>query len=269
MNSTTSEPSRSTASPTTRTSAVIGRLPAVTAAPTAAISAAISRPWRAIQAVCHISITTAAPSTLALSNSWPEPSNALAIASANRATMPAPSVPSSTPAATQCPRPLMPRVAASTMPMIRPASITSRKTMMSAPNMLLFRDHDAFGGVGIELADELVAARGERSDAHQAFGLAGNDLLDLERGALEFLGGRILVGDIDGHALARRHTKFLRLELVIADDEVEFLRKRLRARHAENRQQDCHCKSAHHVCRPVSSRVISKASQGMTQVLYY
>src|SRR6516162_11676469 len=252
----TSEPSRSTASPTTTTSAVIGRLPAVTAAPTATISAAISRPWRAIQTVCHISITTAAPSTLALNNSWPEPSNALAIASANRATMQAPSAPKTTPAATQYPRSLMPRVAASTMPMIRPASITSRKTMMSAPNMLLFRDHDAFGGVGVELADELVAAGGERPDAHQAFGLAGNDLLDLERGTLEFLGRRILVGDVNRHALARRHAQFLRLELVIADDEVEFLRNRLNARHAECRHQDCQCKSAHHVRRPVSSQVI-------------
>src|SRR6516164_2252379 len=178
------------------------------------------------------------------------------MASANKATMPAPSVPSSTPAATQCPRPGMPRVAASTMPMIRPASITSRKTMMSAPNMLLFRDYDAFGGVRVEVADELVAAGGERSDAHQAFGLAGNDFLDFERRALEFLRGRILVGDIDRHALARRHTKFLWLELVIADDEVEFLRKRLRARHAECRHHDCRCKSAHHVRRPMNARVI-------------
>ena len=49
--------------------------------------------------------------------------------------MPAPSAPANTPAETQRPRPLTPRVAASTMPMISPASITSRKTMMSAPNI--------------------------------------------------------------------------------------------------------------------------------------
>src|SRR5262249_31602431 len=171
-------------------------------------------------------------------------------------TMQAPSVPSSTPAATQCPRPRMPRVAASTMPMIRPASITSRKTMMSAPNMLLFRDHDAFGGVGVEIAGDFAVAGSERPAAHQALGLAGDDLLDLELGALEFLGGRILVGDIDRHALARRHAKFLRLELVIADDEVELLRKSLSGRHAEHRQQDCHRKSAHHAHRPLSSQVI-------------
>src|SRR5262245_63234080 len=143
------------------------------------------------------------------------------MASANKATMPAPSVPRSTPAATQCPRPLMPRVAASTMPMIRPASITSRKTMTSAPNMLLFRDHDAFGGVRVEVADELVAAGGERSDAHQAFGLGGNDLLDLERGTLEFLGGWVRAGDVDRYAFASRVGGVLGLELVIAGGAVD------------------------------------------------
>src|SRR5260370_7889145 len=143
------------------------------------------------------------------------------MASANRATMPAPSVPRSTPAATQCPRPLMPRVAASTMPMIRPASITSRKTMMSAPNMLLFRDYDAFGGVRVKLADKLVAAGGERSDAHQAFGLAGNDFLDFERRALEFLRGHSLLADIDPPPLPRSHPHFPRVEAAIPAYHVE------------------------------------------------
>src|SRR5262249_47563043 len=147
-----------------------------------------------------------------------------------------------------------PRVAASTMPMIRPASITSRKTMTSAPNMLLFRDHDAFGGVRVEVADELVAAGGERSDAHQAFGLGGNDLLDLERGTLEFLRGWILVGGVDRYALASRHPDLLLLELVIADDEVELLREASRARIAECRHHDRQCKSAHHVRRPITPR---------------
>src|SRR4029450_10984182 len=165
---------------------------------------------------------------------------ALAIASANRATMPAPSAPRSPPAAPQCPRPLMPRVAASTMPMIRPASITSRKTMTSAPNMLLFRDYDAFGGVRVEVADELVATGGERPDAHQTFGLAGNDLLDLERRALEFLGGWVLVGDVDRYALAGRHADFLRLELVIADGDIELLRDGGGGRHAQRRQHEGH-----------------------------
>ena len=70
-NSTTSEPSRSTASPTTIASAVSGLAPSLTAWPTVCISTAISRPCRAIQALCHISMTTATPRMLALNNSWP------------------------------------------------------------------------------------------------------------------------------------------------------------------------------------------------------
>ena len=68
-NSTTSEPSRSTASPTTTASAVSGLAPSLTAVPMVRISSAISRPCRAIQALCHISMTTAMPSTLALNSS--------------------------------------------------------------------------------------------------------------------------------------------------------------------------------------------------------
>src|SRR5262249_16818859 len=151
------------------------------------------------------------------------PSNALEIASANNAITPAPITPSPTPSPTHAPRSCRPRVAASTMPMISPASMASRKTMTSAPSMMLFRDHDAFGGVRMELADELVAAGRERPDPHQALGLAGDDLLDLERGRVELLGRCILVGHVDRYPLARGHADLLRLELVVADDQVELL----------------------------------------------
>ena len=116
-------------------SAVSGLAPSLTAVPICRISAAISRPCRAIQALCHISMTTAMPSTLALNSSWPAPSKACEIAPANIATIAAPSTPAPMPIATQRPRPATPRVAAITMPTIRPASMTSRKTMMSAPSM--------------------------------------------------------------------------------------------------------------------------------------
>ena len=115
------------------------------------------------------------------------------MASANSATTPAPSTPATTPAATQLPRlAIAAGAVASTMPMMRPASITSRKTMTSAPSISLFRDHDALGGVGVELADELVAAGIEWADPHQALDRPGMTF-DLERGAVEFLGGGILV----------------------------------------------------------------------------
>src|SRR6266545_2699152 len=110
------------------------------------------------------------------------------------------------------------------MPMIKPASITSRKTMTSAPNMPLFRAHDAFR-------------------------FAGNDLLDFERAALELLGACILVGDVNRHAFACRHADFLRLEFVVANDDVEFLGDGMHARHTQCRQCDRQYRDAHHSCR--------------------
>src|SRR5215475_13063690 len=133
--STTSEPSRKTARPTTTASAVSGLAPSLTAVPTRRISSAISRPCRAIQALCHMSMITATPSTLALNNSWPEPWNASEMTPANIATMLAPTTPQTTPIVTHRPRSATLRVAARTMPTIKPASMTSRKTMISAPNM--------------------------------------------------------------------------------------------------------------------------------------
>src|SRR5262245_23691443 len=169
------------------------------------------------------------------------------MASANNATTPAPRAPAATPAATQLPRPATPRVAASTMPMMRPASITSRKTMTSAPSISLLRDHHALGGVGVELADELVAARIERADPHQALGLAGDDLLDLECGAVEFFRRGILVAHVDRHALAGGNANLRRFELVVANDQVELLRGRGRARHGESHQRGRGCELVHHV----------------------
>src|SRR5712692_7582747 len=125
-------------------------------------------------------MTTATASTLALNISWPEPAKALAIVSAKMAMRPAPSAATSTPAVTHFPRPGTPRVTASTMPMIRPASMTSRITMMSALIIALFRDHVALGGVCMDLADEFISAGRERTNPNQGLRLGRNDLLHLE-----------------------------------------------------------------------------------------
>src|SRR5262245_54953066 len=195
-------------------------------------------------------MTTAAASTPALSSSCPAPSKAPEIGSANRAMMPAPSPPRPTPSVTQAARSGTPRVAASTIPMISPASSTSRNTMTSAPSMPLLRDHDAFGGVRMELADELVAARLERADPDEALRFAGDDLLDLERGAVEFLRRRILVGHVDRHPLAGRNADFRRLELVVPDHEVELLSDGGHGRYAERRRErQDKSKSAHRIPR--------------------
>src|SRR5262249_14515823 len=107
----------------------------------------------------------------------------------------------------------------------------------------LFRDDHALGGVRMKLAEELVTAGRQRSHAHQPCRFARNDLLDLERGALEFFGARILVADIDRDAFTRRHPDFLRLEGVVADDDVELLGDGVRAGHAQCRYRYGHYRS--------------------------
>ena len=70
--------------------------PATTASPAARISAASARPWRAIQTLCQVSMTTATPRIAALNSSWPVPAKVADSAPANTATREAPSTPPST-----------------------------------------------------------------------------------------------------------------------------------------------------------------------------
>src|SRR2546423_336995 len=198
-------------------------------------------------------MTTAAPSTLALNISWPPPSKALLRLSANTASRPAPSTAIATPPATHWPRPATPRVTASTMPIIRPASITSRNTMMRAPSIALLRDHDALGRVGMELAHEFITAGAKRTDPNRGPGFAGDDLLHLERGTIELLRRGIFVANAQRDALACGNPDFGRLEIVVPDNELEFLRPctrgardgRVRGKKGpckdDRRHQLCHC----------------------------
>ena len=134
-NSTTSEPSRSTATATTRAIANNERSPSTTDRPIAFISCAIWRPWLAIQVMWMPSMNTATSRIAALNSSWPTPEKAVDSAPANAATRAAPPIPAAMPAAIQRPRPSTPSVAASTIPMMRPASSTSRNTMISVASM--------------------------------------------------------------------------------------------------------------------------------------
>ena len=88
--------------------------------------------------------------------------------------------------------------------MTRPASTTSRKTMMSAPSIELFRDERAFGGVLVILAEELVAAGIERIDLDHRALSAGNHFLGVEIVALELFGGSVSVGDRECQLLIPR-----------------------------------------------------------------
>ena len=66
-----------------------------------------------------------------------------------------------------------------------------------------------------------------------------NHLLHLERGTVELLRRCILVGHVDGNALAGWHANFFRLELVVPDDQVELLRKRSTGRRKKYGQHQC------------------------------
>src|SRR5262249_13151868 len=147
--------------------------------------------------------------------------------------------PATTPSVTMRPRPASPRVAASTMPMIRPASKTSRKTMTRAPSMIhLFRDQHALGCGLVEVAKEIVSAGRERTKAHQHLGFARDDFLDLHREAFEFLRGRVLVVDIDRDPLVGRYPQFRRRKAMILDCDGNVLRPYPNGGHRQRHDSD-------------------------------
>src|SRR5258708_34981040 len=84
-----------------------------------------------------------------------------------------------------------------------------------------YGDERALRRVLVELADELVAPGGEGADADDDLALARHHLLDLEALALELLRRRILVVNDDRQALARRHRQLARLELIVANGQLE------------------------------------------------
>ena len=134
-NSTLSEPSLSTARPTIRNRAEHSLRPSRISVPIELALAASALPCDDIQMLCHASINTAMPRTMALNNSCPMPSASLPITSVEAATNAEPIKPTTTPAASQRLLPLIVSVAAARMPIISAASSTSLKMMMAVPNM--------------------------------------------------------------------------------------------------------------------------------------
>src|SRR5260370_23917647 len=169
----------------------------------ATICCATSRPCLAIQMLCQPSMMTAIDNMPALKTSWPLPEKASDKAPAKIATKPAPSTPAPMPPAIQAPRPAMPRVAASTMPTIRPASRTSRKTINSAASIgllrpgLLDRGQNAQGRRRVVIVEELVGAGLQWPDHHRDLTARRHELLDPQVMALEFGRSRVLVPDVD------------------------------------------------------------------------
>src|SRR5208283_999275 len=110
------------------------------------------------------------------------------------------------------------------MPTIRPASITSRKTIRSVASMttrFLFGNHDTLGGVDMVFARERVPPSAERPQPHRCGSAASDHLLDLERRGIELLGGDVLVLDGELGGLSRWDVNFRWQEAVIPDRDVD------------------------------------------------
>src|SRR5579862_9482172 len=178
-------------------------------------------------------MATARMRMLASKISCPEPRNSPAICPAKAATSAAPTTPAITPRLTQRARPATPLVAASTMPTIRPASMTSRKTIRRLASMALLGDHHALRGIGMVFAHEIVAARRERPEAHDAFIAASDDFFDMQCRGVEFLCAGILVREKDLRWHVRLHMDLGGGEFVI----FECQRDRRIARECRERQK--------------------------------
>src|SRR5947209_5356115 len=99
----------------------------------------------------------------------------------------APRMPATMPRPTQRLRPATPLVAASTMPTIRPASMTSRNTINKLASTRLLRDHHALRGVRMVFAHEVVAPGREWPQAHDALSATRHNLLHVKCRRVEFL----------------------------------------------------------------------------------
>src|ERR1019366_7461082 len=195
--------------------------PPATAWPMAFISPASSRPWLAIHRLCQPSITTATERTAALNTSCPRPASESDSTPAKPASRAPPISPAPTPPAMKMPRRGTPRVAASTMPTIKPASNTSRNTMIRLANIALIlrlalNGADRAGGrIRMIIVEKFVGAGLQRPRHDGDLPARDDDLLHPQVVALEFRRRRIMVLDLDTESLAGRHTHLARPQLMV------------------------------------------------------
>src|SRR5260221_6488415 len=157
---------------------------------------------------------------------------------ANTATRHAPRKPPSTPPLTHRPRCGTERVTAITMPTIRPASNTSRKTMIRAASTATSFHHERAAIGLVEVVEEFVFARLERTDAQDTFAVRRDHLLGFERLALEFHRGGVTIGDVDHDAGVGWRLDFGGLELLVlhGDGQRRVVRPRRAAGHQAQHQ---------------------------------
>src|SRR5580704_5426335 len=215
--------------------------PAATASPAARNSAAISRPCRAIQTLCQVSMMTAKPRMEALKISWPLPPNSSDKPPVNSATRQAPSTPATTPPDTQSVRPRTPAVTAMTMPTIKPASKTSRKTIRrDASTVTSWHDQVTLRLV-VKVIIEIVFAGLLRADVNDGLAAGRDDFFEVQIAALEFRDDVVEILDVEFDRLARRRMDFRWIEFVILDGDRQRYRIvrfcRLQAGHQHRSKQ--------------------------------
>src|SRR6266446_9550626 len=110
------------------------------------------------------------------------------------------------------PRCAIPRGAASTMPTIRPASKTSRNTMIRLASIDLLQGLARDGGnravrrIRMIVVEEFVGPGLQRPRHYRDLSPRDDDLLHAQVGTLEFGGRRVLVLNLNAESLAGRHT---------------------------------------------------------------
>src|SRR6266550_334888 len=174
------------------------------------------------------------------------PAIAAANVSAKPAMTTAPKAPPAMPPPTQRLRFGTPWVAAMTMPTIRAASSTSRKTMIAVASTppLLLHDDDA-AGRGMEIVKEHVAPALQRADIDADRASRRYHLFTMQRRALELGRDCLLVADRQFHLGAGRNFHLGRHKSVILDRNRDRAGIRRGREGAEQRKKDGKGKRAH------------------------
>src|ERR1700694_3408993 len=165
------------------------------------------------------------------------PENSCDSAPANAATTQAASAPASTPPTIQRLRCGTEPVTASTMPMINPASKTSRKTMMSAASTGARLLHDQGAArLFIEIIVKFVASGFQRPHIDDALAIGGDRLFDPQRFAFKLHGFGVEVLDAESDGFVGRRAHLGRLELALGIGHLKLGRLlRLRRRYWKHR----------------------------------
>src|SRR5471030_1049332 len=187
-------------------------------------------------------MNTATIRMLPLKISCPKPARAWVMASANSASKPAPARPARMPPLMNQLLRRIPWVAARTIPTIRPASSTSRKTINRLASIVLalfsFHDNRAFGLVWMVIVEKRVSSR-VYGDCEHRNGVAGNhDFFELHVVAFELIHGVVMAGELNAKSFACRNSERGGREAVIFNHQLDRFVVGYRHRSGKNRRAE-------------------------------